>query len=92
MLNKYCWFICKIHSFDEWINRNFFLKKIKEKNKLNCEANIVDSFAKYIHLTNGLIEIFFKKIKEKNELNCEENIVDSFAKYISFDKWVNRNF
>ena len=37
--------------------KNFF--KMKTKNKLNCETNIVNSLAKYIHLTNGLIVIFF---------------------------------
>ena len=66
LLKKYCWFICKIYSFDKWINRNFFLKKIREKKKINCEANIVDSFTKYISFDKLINKNFFKIKKRPN--------------------------
>jgi hypothetical protein len=56
----------------------FFFKKIKEKNKLNCEANIVDSLAKYISFDNW-VNRKLKKKKDQIKLDCEKNIVKIFA-------------
>jgi hypothetical protein len=43
-----------------------FKIKIKEKNKLNCEAIIVDSFAKYISFDIWVNRNVFKKKKRPN--------------------------
>jgi hypothetical protein len=40
-------------------NRSFFLKKIKDKIKLNCKKNIVNSFAKYISIDKWINENVF---------------------------------